>query len=103
MQTDPAGSPAAPNDSAAAGGADELTPETLNMLEEAISAILDKIGDNPEYAQLADHLMAAQAEASDLDGAGDEGGEKPDPYSFDQAQSNMTARRSAAKGDAPAA
>ena len=103
MQTDPAGTSAAPTDSAAAGGADELTPDTLNMLEEAIGAILDKIGDNPKYAQLADALHSAQAEASQLDGGGDEDGEKSDPYSFDQAQSDMTARRSAAKGDAPAA
>jgi len=76
--------------------AGELTPDTLNMLEEAIGAILEKIGDNPKYAELADHLNMAQEEASKLDGAGDEMGEKPDPYSFDQAQAEMTARRNAA-------
>lgn len=100
MTNEPASSPASsagpadPNAATAASG--ELTPDTLNMLEEAISAILDKIGDNPKYAQLAEHLHAAQTEASQLDGAGDEGGEKPDPYSFDQAQANMTARRATA-------
>jgi hypothetical protein len=97
MTNEPASSPAPSMDSAAAPeAAGELTPETLNMLEEAISAILDKIGDNPKYEQLAEHLQMAQAEASQLDGGGDEDGEKADPYSFDEAQANMTARRAGA-------
>lgn len=96
MTNEPASSPAPSMDSAAAPeAAGELTPETLNMLEEAISAILDKIGDNPKYAELGEHLQMAQAEASQLDGGGDEG-DQPDPYSFDEAQANMTARRAGA-------
>lgn len=83
-------------DSAAAPeAAGELTPETLSMLEEAISAILDKIGDNPKYAELAEHLQMAQAEVGQMDDGGADS-DKPDPYSFDEAQANMTARRAGA-------
>lgn len=98
MTTDPASSPAVsagptdPNAAPAASG--ELTPDTLTMLEEAIGAILQKIGDNPKYAQLAEHLHAAQAEANQLDGGPPDN--TNDPYSFDQAQANMTARRAGA-------
>lgn len=98
----PEGAPA-PDAAPDMGGSDELTPETLQMLEDAIDAILEKVGDDPKYAQLADALSAAKEEASQLDGAGDEEGEKEDPYSFDQAEKKMVEKRKAAKDEAPAA
>lgn len=46
-----------------------LTPETIDALKQALDAVVSEAGDDPKYAELADHLNAA---TTSLDAIGDE-------------------------------
>lgn len=70
-----------------------LTPETLNALDQALAAVVKEAGDDPQYAELVDHLTAAQGAMPD---AGEPKEEGPDPESFEDAKSQMIAARKGA-------
>jgi hypothetical protein len=91
-----------------------LSPETIKALDDALGAVIEEAGDDPQYADLVDALTAAQHAATAAgDGGGgggehaappaaepdgDEGSPDFDPHSFDHAEKAMTKRRKDAKG-----
>lgn len=84
-----------------------LSPETLDALEQALTAVIDEAGDDPQFADLAAALQDAQHALSGLEGADHEAAEPrdgdEDAHSFDVAEKRMTERRKAAPGDKGAA
>jgi hypothetical protein len=76
-----------------------LSPETIKTLDEALTAVVDELGDDPAGAGLKDALTAAQGELGHMSGdhgddAGADAPEDDDPHSFDFAEKQMTKRRS---------
>lgn len=82
---DPSAQPAHPDPAAGAGHG--LDPETAAALSDALDSVLSEIGDDPANAELA-HALSAARDLLPAPG--------PDPHSFDHAEQQMTARRSAA-------
>ncbi|HEU4975281.1 MAG TPA: hypothetical protein VFT50_09345 [Baekduia sp.] len=74
-----------------------LSPETMQALEEALSAVVEEAGDSPEYADLVASLTSAQDALQQLEGADGEKAEgadaASDDYSFDVAEKRMADRR----------
>lgn len=69
-----------------------LTPETLDALKQALSAVIDQAGDDPKYSGLVDALTQAQR-ALPHEG-GHDAEEEPDD-SFEHAKERMIAARKA--------
>lgn len=80
-----------------------LSPETLSALDEAIKAVVEECGDDPQYDSLVENLNQAGDAIEDISSGepADKGGadEPPedDPYSFDHAEKKLKERRAARK------
>lgn len=79
-----------------------LSPETLSALDEAIKAVVEECGDDPQYGSLVENLNQAGDAIEDISSGepADEGGKEPpedDPYSFDHAEKKLKERRAARK------
>ena len=88
-----------------------LSPETKDQLAEALGAVLDQLGDDPDTAELREHLEAATEALGAPEGEPAPEGEEPveeeapaedepesaedeeDAYSFDKAREKFAARR----------
>lgn len=89
-----------------------LSPETKDQLAEALSAVLEQLGDDPDTAELRGHLEAATDALQGGEGeappegepeaeeapeeetpAEDEAADEEDAYSFDKAREKFAARR----------
>lgn len=88
-----------------------LSPETLSALDEALTAVIDEAGDDPQYAKLVDDLTAARGEIDNADD-GDGPDSESDPKDaaqddeFKAAEAEHVTRRKARKkpkdeGDKP--
>jgi hypothetical protein len=80
-----------------------LTPQTKDMLDQALTAVIGECGNDPEYADLIAALQSAHEALAHIHpgGAGHpaaaDQGQQPDAHSFDYAQQQMTARRKGAQ------
>ena len=88
-----------------------LSPETKDQLAEALGAVLEQLGDDPDTAELREHLEAATEALGAPEGEPAPEGEEPveeeapaegepesaeneeDAYSFDKAREKFAARR----------
>jgi len=86
-----------------------LSPETKDQLAEALSAVLEQLGDDPDTAELREHLEAATEALGASEGEAAPEGQEPveeeapaepesaedeeDAYSFDKAREKFAARR----------
>lgn len=88
-----------------------LSPETLATLEQALNAVIEEAGDDPQLEE----LVAQLEQARDAIPAGDEGPpadeaaeeapddeEERDPFSFEDAEKEWGRRKKAAKKKPPA-
>lgn len=95
-----------------------LSPETKDQLAEALGAVLDQLGDDPDTAELREHLEAAtealgapegeapegepeapaEEEASAEDEPAESEEDEEDAYSFDKAREKFAARRAKKDG-----
>lgn len=69
-----------------------LSPETIDALEQALTAVIEEAGDDPEHAGLVEALSAAQEQL----GGGEAEGEvmpEDDPESFEHAEKKFAERR----------
>ena len=89
-----------------------LSPETKDQLAAALGAVLEQLGDDPDAAELREHLEAATAslqggeseasseepepvdDAPEEEAPAEDEGDEEDAYSFDKAREKFAARRS---------
>lgn len=75
-----------------------LSPETTDALRKALDAVVQECGDDPAYAELVDHLEAAQDALPEADEAEPRDGEDDD-HSFETAEKRMASRRKGGDSD----